>query len=106
MSSSLFHYGVKGMRWGVRNSKKDNRSSDVKTKKETKHQIRKENRRTIKEKYKDMAKQKIQRNRERILREMEEYEKKTGEDYVTKFLEVHDDLELWDLYSPEELKVW
>lgn len=42
----------------------------------------------------------------RIFKEMGEYERKTGKDFVSKFLENYDDIEMWDMYSPEELNIW
>ena len=45
-------------------------------------------------------------NEKRIMDEIYEHDKKVGGDFAKKFLETYDDIELWDLYSPEELKTW
>ena len=45
-------------------------------------------------------------NKERILKEISEYEKQSGKKFADKFFENYDDIEMWDLYSPEELNFW
>lgn len=47
-----------------------------------------------------------QKNKERILSEISEYDKTYGKDFAKKFFENYDDIEMWDLYSPEELNFW
>lgn len=47
-----------------------------------------------------------QKNKDRILSEINEYDKKHGKDFAKKFFENYDDIEMWDLYSPEELNFW
>lgn len=44
--------------------------------------------------------------KDRIVKEIADYEKKTGKDFAKKFFENYDDIEMWDLYSPEELNFW
>lgn len=47
-----------------------------------------------------------QKNKDRILSEISEYDKTYGKDFAKKFFESYDDIEMWDLYSPEELNFW
>lgn len=43
---------------------------------------------------------------DRIRKEIKEYEAKTGKKFADKFFENYDDIEMWDMYSPEELNFW
>ena len=109
-TSSIIHFGIKGMHWGVRrssSSRSESKSERHLSKRQiSKRQIRKKNREQIRANAKDAKKVLAKQNDERILKEIDEYSKKTGKDYTRKFLQTYDDLEVWDLYSPEELELF
>lgn len=57
-------------------------------------------------KNKKQIKETYDKTRERIVKEISDYEKKTGKQFSDKFFENYDDIEMWDLYSPDELNFW
>lgn len=143
------HYGVKGMKWGVRRNNRitssdrkwakskhqpsSARSSalaglyaatgnkrvgkaldksndrDAKRWEEAKRKVKNEKLNKTNKTQNDKKKQVddlYTRNKDRIVKEISEYEKKTGKKFADKFFENYDDIEMWDLYSPEELNFW
>lgn len=102
MISYLEHHGILGQKWGVHRSESQ-LTGGKKEKSISKSQVKKNARSEARQKNKEEAKKFVEQNNKRIVSEINAYDAKHGGNFAKKFFERYDDLEMWDLYSPEEL---